>query len=125
LKGVHIKTRPDSVTVTFGFIILNIIIWFALGMIIAFNLHPAMPDQLPFKEIMATLSFTAAGTLLVTFIFLRKHSRAAYFLMLAFLGIASILIIFDNVGWVDLAAFALSLIPIILLFKDRQWYMQT
>ena len=94
--------RPLSVTVTFGFIILNIISWFALGMIIAFNLHPAMPDQSSFKEIMATLSFAAAGTLLVTSIFLRKHSRVAYFLMLAFLGSASILIFFDDVGWVDL-----------------------
>jgi peptidoglycan/LPS O-acetylase OafA/YrhL len=116
--------RPRSVTVTYGFIILNIIIWFALGIIIAFNLHPAMPDQPLFKGIMTTLSFVAAGALLVPFIFLQKHNHMAYYLMLIGLGVATLLTIFDDFGPVDLAALALSLIPLILLIKDRQWYLQ-
>ena len=78
-----------------------------------------MPEQPLVKGIMAILSFAAASALLVTLIFLQKHGRAAYFLMLAFLGIASMLLIFDDVGWVDLAALALSLIPLFLLIKDR------
>jgi hypothetical protein len=116
--------RPLSMTVTYGLIILNIFIWFALGTIILFNLHPGMPDQPLFKGIMATLSFVAAGALLVTFIFLRKHVRAAYYLMLIGLGIATLLTIFDDFGLVDLAALTLSLIPLILLIKDRQWHLQ-
>lgn len=116
--------RPLSVTLTYGFIILNIIIWFALGIIIAFDLHPAMPDQPFVKGIMAFLSFVAAGALLVTFIFLRKHIRAAYYLMLIGLGLATLLTIFDDFGLVDLAALALSLIPLILLIKDRERYLQ-
>ena len=115
--------RPLSVTVTYGFIILNIFIWFVLGVIIAFELHPAMPDQPFFKGIMATLSFVAAGALLVTFVFLQKHIHLAYYLMLIGLGISSVLTIFDDFGLVDLAALALSLIPLILLIKDRQWYL--
>jgi hypothetical protein len=116
-------SRPRSVTITYGFIILNILIWFALGIIIAFNLHPAMPDQPLVKGIMAILSFAAAGTLLGIFIFLQKHSRLAYYLVLAFFCVSSLLIIFDDVGLVDLAALAFSIIPIILLVKDRGWYM--
>jgi lysylphosphatidylglycerol synthetase-like protein (DUF2156 family) len=115
--------RPHSVKVTFGFIILNIIIWFALGVIIAFDLHPAMPDQLFFKGIMATLSFVAAGALLVTFVFLQKHNHVAYYLMLIGLGVAMLLAIFDDFGLVDLAALALCFIPFILLLKERQWYL--
>ena len=116
--------RPRSVTVTYGFIILNIIIWFALGLIIAFNLHPAMPDQPLVKGIMAILSFAAAGILLGVFIFLRKRSRTAYYLALAFFCVSSLLTIFDDVGPVDLVALAFSIIPIILLVKDRDWYLQ-
>ena len=115
--------RPLSVTLTYGFIILNIFIWFALGIIIAFNLHPAMPNQPLFKGIMTTLSFVAASALWVTFMFLQKHNRAAYYLMLIGLGVATLLFIFDDFGLVDLAALALSLIPLILLIKDRQWYL--
>ena len=115
--------RPLSVTLTYGFIILNIIIWFALGVIIAFDLHPAMPDQPFFKGIMATLSFVAAGALLVTFVFLQKHNHVAYYLMLIGLGVAMLLTIFDDFGLVDLAALALCFIPFILLLKERQWYL--
>jgi len=111
------------VTLTYVFIILNIIIWFALGIIIAFNLHPAMPNQPLLKGIMTTLSFVAAGALWVTFMFLQKHNRAAYYLMLIGLGVATLLTIFDDFGYVDLAALALGLIPLILLMKDRQWYL--
>jgi FtsH-binding integral membrane protein len=117
--------RPLSVTVTYGFIILNIVIWFALGILIGFNLHPAMPDQPLVKEVMTILSFAAASALLATFVFLQKHSRAAYYLLLIGLGIASLVTIFDDVGLVDLAALALSLIPFGLLIKDRGWYLQT
>jgi hypothetical protein len=117
--------RPLSVTVTYGFIILNIIIWFMLGIIILVNLHPAMSDQPLVKGVMTTLSFVAASALLVTFIFLHKHNRAAYYLMLIGLGFATLLPIFDDFGLVDLAALALSLIPLTLLIKDRQWYLQT
>ena len=116
--------RSLSVTVTYGFIILNIFIWFALGAIIAFDLHPAMPDQTFVKGIMTTLSFVAAGALLATFIFLQKHNRAAYYLMLIGLGFATLLTIFDDFGLVDLAALSLSLIPLIILLKDRRWYLQ-
>jgi len=117
-------SRPRSVTVTYGFIILNIIIWFALGIIITFNLHPAMPDQPLVKGIMAILAFAAAGTLLGIFIFLRKHNRLPYYLALAFFCVSSLLTIFDDVGLVDLVALVFSIIPIILLVKDRGWYLQ-
>ncbi len=110
--------------ITFGFILLNILIWFTLGIIIAFDLHSAMPDQPLVKGIMAILSFAAAGALSITLFFLQKHNRVAYYLMLLYLGIASLLIFFDDVGLVDLVALALSILPIILLIKDRVWYLQ-
>lgn len=118
------ETQPRSVAITFGFILLNILIWFTLGIIIAFDLHSAMPDQPLVKGIMAILSFAAAGTLSITLFFLQKHNHAAYYLMLLYLGIASLLIFFDDVGLVDLVALALSILPIILLIKDRVWYLQ-
>jgi predicted membrane channel-forming protein YqfA (hemolysin III family) len=117
-------SRPRSVSVTYGFIILNICIWFALGIIIAFNFHPAMPDQPLVKGVMAILAIAAAGTLLGIFIFLQKHSRLAYYLALAFFCVSSLLTIFDDVGLVDLAALVFSVIPLVLLIKDRGWYLQ-
>ena len=106
------------------FIILNFIIWFALGAIIALDLHPAIPDQPFIKGTMAILSFAASGVLLGVFFFLRKRIRLAYYLALVFFCVASLFTIFDDVGWIDLIVLSFNVIPIILLVKDRAWYLQ-
>jgi hypothetical protein len=118
------KDRPCSVTAMSVFIILNIIFWVAYGVIVVFNLHPALPDQPLIKGIMAILSFVAAGFLLWAFVFLKRHNRVAYYLALTFFCIAILFTIFDEVGWVDLVVFAINVIPLILLIKDRGWYLQ-
>jgi hypothetical protein len=117
-------SHPRSVTAMSVFIVLNIIFWVAYGVIVAFQLHPALPDQPLIKGIMALLAFAAAGLLLGLFVFLRKHSRLAYYLALAFFCIAALFTIFDEIGWIDLIVLAINIIPIILLVKDRNWYLQ-
>lgn len=116
--------RPFSVTVTMIFILLNSLIWLALGVIITANLHPSLPDQPLIKGIMASLSFTTAVILVGLYIFLNKRNRIAYFLALVFLGATSVVSIFDEFGWTDLVVLAINLVPIILLIKDRAWYLK-
>ena len=116
---------PRSVTVTYGVIILNIAIWITLGLIIALDLHPGMPGQPLVKGVMTILSFAAAGVLFGIYLFLRKHNRIAYYFALAFFGVSVIVTFFDDVGRVDLAFVVFSLVPIVLLIKDRGWYLHT
>ena len=116
--------RHLTVAINYGFIILNIAIWFILGTIIMLDLHPGMPDQLLARGIMAILSFAAAAILAVIFLFLRKHNRIAYYFTLAFFAASAILTFFDDVGWIDIAFTAIFIIPIILLIKDRDWYLR-
>jgi lysylphosphatidylglycerol synthetase-like protein (DUF2156 family) len=99
--------RPLSVLGNLIFILLNALIWLALGMIIALHAHPALPDNPILQWVMALLSF---GT--------------AWFAALCFLALTSILTIFDDFGWTDLLVLVINLIPIILLIKDRAWYLQ-
>ena len=56
--------HPLSVSTTLIFIILNALVWLALGVIIALHVHPALPDNPLLRGIMAFLSFGAAGILL-------------------------------------------------------------
>jgi lysylphosphatidylglycerol synthetase-like protein (DUF2156 family) len=106
------------------FILLNALIWLAFGLIIALHAHPALPDNPLIQGGMAFLSFCAAGLLLGLFIFLRKRRRLAWFGSLAFLVLVSILTIFDDFGWTDLVVLVVNLVPILLLLKDRAWYLQ-
>lgn len=116
--------RPLSVTVTLVFILLNILVWLVLGITIAVNAHPAIPDVPLMKGIMAFLSLAIAGILLGLFIFVLKHGRIAYYLTLAFFVVASLLTIFDDVGLSDIVVLIINIVPIVLLIKDRAWYLQ-
>jgi lysylphosphatidylglycerol synthetase-like protein (DUF2156 family) len=116
--------RPLSVLGNLIFILLNSLIWLALGMIIALHAHPALPDNPIMQWGMALLSFGAASILLALFFLLWKRIRTAWFAALCFLALTSILTIFDDFGWTDLLVLVINLIPIILLIKDRAWYLQ-
>jgi lysylphosphatidylglycerol synthetase-like protein (DUF2156 family) len=123
-KEFHMTKRPLSVSVTLIFIILNALVWLALGLIIALHAHPALPDNPILQAEMALLSFCAAGILLGLFIFLGKRGRLAWFAALGCLAFTSILTIFDDFGWTDLIVLVINIVPIILLIKDRAWYLQ-
>jgi len=119
-----VTNRHFSVTLTSIFIVLNAIIWLALCIIIAVNAHPALPVPPALKWIMALLSIGMAGILLGLFVLLRKGNRGAYYLILAFFAVTSLLTIFDDVGLSDIVVLILNIIPIVLLIQDRAWYFQ-
>ncbi|OGO11849.1 MAG: hypothetical protein A2030_02070 [Chloroflexi bacterium RBG_19FT_COMBO_50_10] len=116
--------RPLSVTVSLGFILLNALIWLVLGIIIAANALPGLPDLPSMKGILAFLSITIAGFLVGLFAFIRRRSRRAYFLTLIFFIGVCILSVFDDFGLSDLVVLVINIIPIVLLIKDRAWYLQ-
>jgi len=116
--------RPLSVSIAFIFILLNAFIWLAFSVIIAANVHPALPNIPVLKGIMAFLSFATTGILLGLFIFLGKRSRIAYFIALGLFVAISLLTIFDQFGLADLVILVINIVPIILLIKDRTWYLQ-
>lgn len=120
----NVTNRPLTVTATYVFILINIVIWLALGIIIALNLHPSLPDMPAMKGTMAFLSLVMAGILFGLFIFIRKQNRIAYYLTLAFFIFNALLTIFDDVGVADLFVLVLNIIPIVLLVKDRAWYLK-
>ena len=115
--------RPLTVIVTSVFVLLNSLIWLALGILIATGLHPGMSVPAGTRSIMAFLSFAIVAVLLGLFIFLNKGSRTAYYLILAFFTFTAVLTFFDDVGWSDLLVLLINIIPLILLIKDRAYYL--
>jgi len=116
--------RPITVTINLVIILLNALIWLILAIIIATNAHPGFANLAAMKGVLAIISIAMGSILLVLTYFIYKHSLKAYYLTLAFFVITSILVIFDDVGLADIIFLIISLIPIILLIKDRAWYLQ-
>jgi lysylphosphatidylglycerol synthetase-like protein (DUF2156 family) len=117
--------RPFSVTIVFVFVVLNALVWLAFAILIVSNAHPALPVQPVVKGSMAFLSFAAAAILVGLFIFLAKRSRIAYFLALSLFAVTSLLTIFDDFGLADLVVVVINIFPLVLLIKDRAWYLQS
>lgn len=115
--------RPLSVTMTLALILLDAALWLAFGLIVAVGLHPALPDNLVYKVVLSIAGFGAALVLAGLFALLVKRNRTGYFLTLTFLGMAAFAFFLDDVGWVDLAFLAVTLLPATLLLKDRNWYL--
>jgi len=118
------NNRPFSVTLTWILINLNAAIWLGLGIIIAINAHPALPVPTALRGILALLSIAMGGILVALFVILRKGSRIAYYLSVAFFVTVALLTFIDDVGLVDIFVLILNLIPIALLIKDRTWYLK-
>ena len=114
---------PQSVPSALVFMLINALIWLALGLIIALHLHPALPDNPLIQGVMAGLSFGAAAVLAALFFCLRRRSRLAWFLAVGFLALTCVLTIFDQFGLSDLVVLVLNIIPIVLLILGRGWFL--
>jgi len=103
---------------------MNSMVWLVFGLIIVFDAHPAIPNYPLIKGGMAFLAIVIAGVLFALGFFLAKRSRIAFLLTAGLLLLTSLLSIFDDFGLVDLAFLIINLIPLVLLIKDRDWYLQ-
>jgi chromate transport protein ChrA len=122
-RDIFMKNRPKSVVAGYFFILANALIWLVLGIVIAINAHPAIPDTPGLRWTFTGLSFTMAAIILILCVLLYRRNRMGYFLTLALFIFNAVLTMFDNVGWSDLVVLALNIIPVILLILDRNWYI--
>ncbi|MBN2556751.1 MAG: hypothetical protein JXA97_12495 [Anaerolineales bacterium] len=113
---------PLSVGIGRGLILLNALIWLAFALFLAAGLHPALPDDGITRWVMAALSLMA-GTAEFGLLMIIPGSRLAYCLLLALLSLIAVLSVADEVGLADLIVLLLTLAPIVLLHKDRRWYL--
>jgi len=117
--------RPPSVTIALVLMVLLSLIWIALGGLIAAGIHPGMTlDRVP-RAIVAALSIAAGCAALGIAAGLASRSRRGYFAALAFLGVTTVAVAFDQVGWADLVFVAINVAPLYLLLRDRHWYLRS
>lgn len=110
---------------TLIFILVIAIFWFGFSIIVATGLHPALPDSQLYQWIMAGLAFLTSAFLFLQFFLLKAKNKFAYYLTIAFLIFLAILTIMDDLGLIDVLVLIVTLLPVILLIKDRKWYFQS
>jgi predicted membrane channel-forming protein YqfA (hemolysin III family) len=116
--------RSPSFSFAIIFTYINASLWLIFGLILVFDAHPALPDMPLYKVGMALLSIMISGILFVLGLFIFRQSRIAIYLAIGLLSITALLSIFDDFGLADLAFLIINLIPLVLLIKDRGWYLK-
>jgi hypothetical protein len=114
---------PFSVWSTFVLLGFSAFIWLAFSILAAAGLHTALPESRTIQWIIAGLALACACALVVLIILLGRRVRGAYFLTTALLALLAALTVADEVGWADLAYLAVVVVPLILMIKDRAWYL--
>jgi hypothetical protein len=114
---------PKTVTITLILIAFNAIFWFGYAVnAVSGALDPATSVTL-MVWIMAGLAFVSAVALVVVALLLRRRVRLGYYLGLPLLALIAVLSVTDQVGPLDLFSLVISLTPVVLMIKDRKWYL--
>ena len=117
------KNLPLTVKITQVLLLIEALMWLVFGVIILAGLHPALPEGALYRWGMGGISILAAVVLVALTRLLLRRVRAAWYLTMVALFASFLVILFDNVGWVDLVVMAGVFLPMVLLLIDREWYL--
>jgi hypothetical protein len=109
-------------TFTPALVYLNAAIWLGLGLLVALDLHPAVPEEPIIRWGMAILSLLTGGLMIALYLVSHRW-RPAYFLLLGMFVVISFLAFADDFGVVDLAALIINLLAVALLIANRDDYL--
>ena len=118
-------TPPSSITATRSLLAVLAFLWLAFGITVAVNAHPSYKDAASVRWTMATMASGAAIILAVLASRLKRRSRLSYWLTIALLTLMIFVGLFDELGLADFVYLVLTLIPLALLIRDRNWYLST
>lgn len=118
------RHAPVSVRVTLLLLVLDALVWFAFGVVVAWGGIASINHSPILRWVMAGLAWASSAALGGIALLLSRSSRTAFFAAVIVLSIIALLAIADQVGLADLVALAFSAGPLVLLLKDRAWYLR-
>ena len=119
------KNFPKSVFITHIFIILNAIFWLTYTIIVFFLPNSSTIMSNAVRWLFIILALGSSLILIGIAIFLKRRNRPAFYLGLLTLVAIAVLSVTDEFGFLDLFSLLISLTPLVLMLKDRDWYLKT
>ena len=118
------KHPPKTTLITQILILLNAAIWAGYGLYTLLTHNTSGTGHSAATWIMSALALASAAALVIVVLLLRKRNRWGYLFGLALLTLIAVLSITDEIGLLDVLSLLISLAPLILLIRDRKWYLQ-
>jgi lysylphosphatidylglycerol synthetase-like protein (DUF2156 family) len=115
---------PVTVQAVLILLVLSVLIWIGFAFLTVTGAYPGLPDDPTVRFVMAGLAFGCGCVLAGLTRALANRGRIAYYLVTALLALLAVLSIADDIGWADLLYLAMVVVPLILMIKDRSWYLR-
>ena len=116
------KTLPKSVFITFILISIDGLFWLGFAVLTAAGFIPSIPAG-AMRWTMALLALGCAAFMGGIIFLLWKRKRFAFYFAAALLGGIAVLSLMDQIGLLDILSFLVNLAALVLLLKDRGWYL--
>ncbi len=117
------KHIPKTVVAALVLISLNAIFWLGFAVIAALGGIPGYDGSGIEKWLLVGLALGTALCLALLAFFLGRRNRFAYISGVVLLGGILVLSLTDQLGIWDILAMASILAALVLLLKDRKWYL--
>jgi lysylphosphatidylglycerol synthetase-like protein (DUF2156 family) len=102
---------------------MNAVFWLGFAIIVALGGIPGFDGTAGEKWILAGMALGAAVCLAVLAFFLARRKKAAFYTAVTVLTIILVLSFTDQVGLWDVLTMLSILVALVLLLKDRKWYL--
>ncbi len=116
------EEQPRGFVAAVCLIVVNAALWLVFAVIVAAQLHPAMPDNAVIRWGMGLGSLLTAGVLVTLAALLHRRIASAFWPTLALLLAIALLTFADQFGLADLVVVSVTLAPVTLLVRKRNWY---
>ena len=117
------KKKRTTLKITRLLLITDVLIWLSFSLVIAFGLHPAIPEGPLYRWGTAALALLTGLGITGLYLFLLKGFKPAYYLLLVGILIISFLTITDEFGLPDMIVLIINVAAFVLLIKDRKTYL--
>ena len=117
------KNIPKTVVAALVLISLNAIFWLGFAVIAALGGIPGYDGAGIEKRLLVGLALGTSLCLALLAFFLWRRNRFAYISGVVLLGGILVLSLTDQLGVWDILAMASLLAALVLLLKDRKWYL--
>lgn len=115
---------PVTVSVARYLILADVLVWLVFAAVVASGRHPAIPPGPLIRWGYAGLGLVTCLALFGGYAWLSRGGGLVYYPMVSLLGLISVGTLLDQVGVVDLLVLAVNLAALLLLIKDRDFYLQ-
>jgi hypothetical protein len=113
---------PVSVKITFGLLTFICLCWFLFGVLAVTGIITTI-SNFQVRLLLGGIAIACSLVISGFTILLSRRNRLIYRPSVVLLAAIILVSIMDDLGWVDLSLIGITTVTLVLLIKDRAWYL--